>query len=123
MGVIIFNSSNEEEHLSCNWWNWRPTVELMRSTALLNEEEFDLLSNGYGEFSKEQCTVLIEFFESQVLSDAEDHARFLLSGEKTLEADDFVFHKQDVEKNYSATAVWLRSFVEFLKKSDGISVS
>jgi len=123
MGVIIFNSANEEQYLSCNWWNWRPTVELMRSTSLLDEQGFDLLSSGYGEFSKEQCAVLIKFFESEVLKDAEEDARFLLSGEKTVEVDDFIFHKVEVEKNYSATAAWLHSFVEFLKKSEGISVS
>ncbi|MDX2359920.1 MAG: hypothetical protein QNK23_03870 [Crocinitomicaceae bacterium] len=122
MGVIIFNSQNEEDYVSCNWWNWRPTVELIRKTNLFNTETCDLLSSGFGDISEEQTIIIVKFLE-ELLSDADADSRFLLNTEKTNEPDDFVFHKDDFTKNYSATAPWLRTFVDFLKKSEGIRVS
>lgn len=123
MGVIVFNAGNDDEHLACNWWNWRPTVELMRPTGVLSPEYFDLLSDGFGELGKEQCTIVVQYFEEHVFPGMQADARFLLSGEKTLDPDDYTFHREDFTKNYSATAVWLKQFIDFMKRSEGISVS
>lgn len=125
MGVIISSLKNDDQFISCNWWNWRPTVELIRKMNRLDDEACDLLSNGFGELSREDCTAIVNYLELQVLPDAKPEDRFLLNTEKTSEPDDGTFYRtpEEAEKNYSATVIWLQKFIDFLKNEEGVRVS
>ena len=125
MGVHIHDLSDPNRSIRANWWQWRPTVELIKSFDLFDEERMDVLSNGFGEFSADETQTIISRLEAFISSHLMPGDRLLLDGRVTSVPDDGTFYRTPSEQhqNYSADYVWLVNFVAFCKQCEGIYVS
>lgn len=124
MGVSIDDLRDRNRSVRCNWWNWRPTVELIRSLRLFDDHRLDMLSDGFGELTEAEAKQLAEGLERHVLPGLRPGQRVLLNGIVTEMPDDGTFYRDIAEqhKNYSAHYEWLVKFTEFCKESGGLYV-
>ncbi len=125
VGVSVHDSASPSRYMECNWWSWRPTVEILKASGIQPEYGWERLSDGLGAVDADQTTMIIRFLEGAVLGGVETDARIKLDGSIASVPDDGVFHRPpDHAENYSASAVWLAQFVEFLRScTDGWYVS
>ncbi len=124
MGVTIFHLHDREQVLFASWWQWRSTVELIRSLGLFDNDRLDVLSDGIGEFDASESTVIASHFEQHISPRIQPSQRFLLSGSITDELDDGTFYRNPEEqhKNYSVGRAWLIKFTEFCSSSSGLYI-
>ncbi|SEG67405.1 hypothetical protein SAMN05444920_103869 [Nonomuraea solani] len=103
--------------LHVNAWNWRPTLELLESSGVVDAETAELL--GYNisvDLSGEDAQRIATFLEGHLAAIPAD-GRVLLDGSVTTEPDTFAFHRDDLARNYSATAEWLARFRDFCRSA------
>jgi hypothetical protein len=43
MGVVLIDLQDDDSELPCNWWNWRPTVDILGRAGLLRPEQTELM--------------------------------------------------------------------------------
>jgi hypothetical protein len=55
MGVVIEDLRGGAARLTCSWGQWLPTIELIRSFELIENERLDLLAKGMGELAEEEA--------------------------------------------------------------------
>jgi hypothetical protein len=125
MGFCLVPKDGAVGDVFVNFWNWRPTVNLIGSFNLIDSERVELLQTQCcgAEVSAEEAVQIAERIERDVLAKLPEAGRVLLDLSVTTEPDDYTFHKGDeFPKNYSATAEWLRKFVAFCRSSGGFSV-
>jgi hypothetical protein len=108
----------------CDWWNWRPTVALLRASGLLDDVQLVLLDSGAGEVSEGQARDVARFLEERVFPAVGPDERVLLDGAVIAAPDDGTFRRDPSEllQNYSASGEWLRRFAEFCRECRGFSV-
>ena len=121
MGFIIIDRGNDQNHLFVNFWNWRPTAELISSFGVIPSERASLLQiQTLGTLiTKEEATAIADRLDS-VLSRLTESSRVLLDLQVAEAADNFKFHKDS--RDYSATKDWLLKFQEFCRRCDGFKV-
>src|SRR5262245_37216498 len=125
MGVILADLKREDRSENCNWWNWRPTIELLRQSGLFDAERLELMgSNACAEVSESEARAVAQFLEQQVLPALRPGERVMLDGSVTDVPDDGTFYREPAEqfKNYSASEEWLRRFAAFCRECNGFSV-
>lgn len=121
MGVILEPKTGES--ISCNWWNWRPTLELIRRADLLDDETIERAGyNGAGGIVSAEQAVSIARYIDSFIDELDSGSRVLLDGAVTDKADDFKMHYDEQSKNYSATRPWLDDFRKFCRTSGGFEV-
>src|SRR5690242_3019869 len=98
MGVVISYLHDREQVLFASWWQWRPTVELIRSLGLFDDDRLDLLSDGIGEFDATESVLIASHFAQHILPSIQTSQRFLLSGSITDDPDDGVFYRKPEEQ-------------------------
>jgi hypothetical protein len=125
VGVDISDLRDRSRSLHANWWQWRPTVELIRTLGLFDGERLDHLSNGLGEFTEAEARQLAVTLEQQLLPTLRPGQRVLLDRAVTDVPDDGTFHRapEEQHRNYSADYDWLVRFVAFCKESGGVYMS
>lgn len=125
MSVILVDLGNEEHDEQVNWWNWRPTIELIRSFAVIDDERLEMMGcNGSGvQVSEAEARSIGIRMEREILPNLKSKDRILLDLSVTAEPKDFRLHKdEDWVKNYSATHDWLARFAGFCKTCCGFKV-
>jgi len=125
MGFSLVPKNAAVGDLFVNFWNWRPTVNLIGSFGLIDNERLELLQHSFcgGEVSTEEAVQIADRIEGDVLAKMPQDGRVLLDLSVTTEPDDGTLYKGDESaKNYSATAGWLRQFVAFCRASGGFSL-
>ena len=125
MGFTLFPTDESVEAVSVNFWNWRPTAELIGTFGLIDDERLELIQIQCcgAELSADEAAQIADRIENGVLSTLPPDGRVTLDLSVTTEPDDFTFHRgDDMHKNYSATEKWLRKFVSFCRISGGFSV-
>ncbi len=125
MGFHLVDLGNDEHYVAVNFWNWRPTLELIRSFNIIDDGRLELMGTQCvgAEVTKLEATAIAHRLETDVLPSLPDDGRVLLDSSVTTEPDDGTFyHDDEVEKNYSASRKWLLKFAEFCQLSDGFSV-
>ncbi len=127
MTVLLIPASYEQapdDWLQVNWWNWRPTLELLRAHALLDADTIERMGiNGTG--------IRVTAAEArQIAAFLEEYLRGLGPGDRVLwdlsvtnEPASFEPVREHPEQSYSATATWLRTFRDFCRVADGFEVS
>ena len=112
------------ESLAVNAWNWRPTLELLERSGLLDADTTEML--GYNiavELTGEQARRIAAFLDTY-LATAPAEGRVLLDGSIVTEPDTYEFHRDDLGRNYSATVGWLTRFRDFCRTAtDGFTAS
>jgi hypothetical protein len=124
MGVHIDDLANKQRSIRANWWQWRPTVEILRSFGLFDTERLDTLSNGIGQFSPDELQAIVCKLEMYVATQLRSGTHVLLDGTVTTAPDRGTFYRDPEEQhlNYSADYDWLIEFIAFCKQSSGIYV-
>lgn len=121
MGFILVPRRGED--VCVNAWNWRPTLELLRAAQVLEEEKLDLMgANLYTEVSAEEAQGIARFLDTY-LPGLEPDSRVLYDLTVTREQDTGEIYRDDLTKNYSATASWLTRFRDFCRTSAGFNVA
>ena len=124
MGVVLVDLEQEDKDLCVNWWNWRPTIELIRSFNLVDDEMLERMGgNGCeGELNAEQAQIAGRRLKEEILPRIQPEECVLLDLNTTAEPDDGTMHYDDQFKNYSATRGWLEKFADFCLVSQGFKV-
>ena len=124
MGVRVIDLGREDRSERCDWWNWRPTVALLRASGLLDDVQLALLDMGVGEVGEDQARAVARFLDGRVLPAVGPTERVTLGGAVTAAPDDGTFHRDPAEqsKNYSADGEWLRRFAALCRECRGFSV-
>lgn len=107
-----------------NGWNWRPTLELLRFNHVISDQKAE-------EMGWQCCGIQVDAHDAEriaafldrYLEHLDPQARVFLDGTTTTEPDTFEFYRDDLAKNYSATAQWLRRFRDFCRTSGGFGIS
>jgi hypothetical protein len=124
MGVEIKDLRDPNRSIHANWWQWRPTVELIRSVGLFDDERVGLLSDGFGEFTESETRQFVAALEQQRLPSIQSGQRFLLDRALTEKPEDGMFYRapEEQHKNYSVDNSWLVQFIDFCTGSGGLYV-
>jgi hypothetical protein len=125
MGVSLDDLGHARHSLDCNGWNWRPTIEILRSTGLFDQDRLDHMGyNAGAEVSQEEARAIADFLDRNVLPSLSEGERILLDGSVTGAPDDGTFYRDPAEafKNYAVEAEWLRKFSAFCRECFGFRV-
>ncbi len=121
MGFVLVPEQGET--IFVNAWNWRPTLELLRAHQVLDPEAIEMMGyqGGYPVTAEEakEIAVLLD----RVLAQLGAGDRILHDLTVTDEPDTFEFYRDDLARNYSASAEWLAEFRDFCRAGVGFAVS
>lgn len=117
MSFIIEDLAPDNKHdLQINGWNWRPTVELIRSFGIIASERAELIEiQGLG----------------AAVTEAEAHAigqklrtmLVTLNDEQRVRRDlSITSEPWNPENPYEASVLWLRKFSDFCVKCKGFKI-
>jgi len=111
------------ETIFVNAWNWRPTLELLRAHQILDPESIEMMGyNGGYPVSAEEAQTIAGVLD-RVLAQLGTDDRVLHDLTITAEPDTFEFYRDDLARNYSASAEWLVEFRDFCRAGFGFAVS
>lgn len=114
MGFDLVDIGNAGRILVVNFWNWRPTVEILSQAALLDEERLTVLKKHFSATSitKDEARSIACHLRKKILPTlaVPDQGEYQRSPEE--------FHK-----NYSSTRAWLEAFAEFCEECEGFEFS
>jgi len=126
MGFNITDLGDNTKILSVNFWNWRPTVQLINSFDIIDARRIELMGIQCAGATviESEAHLIGQRMKEYILVKLQKGERVCLDLSVTLEPDDFVFHKDaDAHKNYSATAEWLKQFAVFCSECRGFEVN
>ena len=121
MGFILIDQGNDQNRLFINFWNWRPTAELISSLGVIPPERASQLQiqTAGTLITKEEAIAIAARLDS-VLSRLTENSRVSLDLRVTETTDDLKLHSDS--RDYSASKDWLLKFKEFCRRSDGFKV-
>ncbi len=128
MTFILVPSAGED--LQVNAWTWRPTLELLRTTNVINEDDYERMGTQGcgGRVNAELASRIADIVAHKLigmkpgerlladLSVSAEHKKLIVF-EPNIKVDDI-----DVVNLYSARYEWLESFAEFCRNSGGFDV-
>ena len=126
MGVILGDLTCEDRGLSCNWWNWRPTVELLAQSHIIDADRIERMGfNGGGaEVTADEARRIADYIASEVLPKVRDQNEVKLDGQISDEPSwsGPISQVPATEMLYGATRTWLETFVAFCRECNGFAV-
>jgi hypothetical protein len=126
MSFTLMDLGSESFELRGNVWNWKPTVEIIKSFDIVDEGKLRQMNyNATGaQFSIEEAQTIGERIRDEILPRLKPNKRMLLDLSITDKPDDGTLYRDEDEqwKNYSASYDWLKDFSEFCLKSKGFQV-
>ena len=125
MGVWLHDLGNPENKLKINWWNWRPTIEIIRDFHLIDDLRLEMMGfNGNTIITVEEARVIGKRIQDEVLPKIPQGGRMMLDQSVVYAPDDGTFYREESEnfKNYSASSEWLQKFSAFCLISQGFDV-
>ena len=109
-----------------NVWNWKPTLEIIKSFDIIDESKLRQMSyNATGaKFSLEEAHRIGERIQTEILPKLEPNKRIFADLSITDTPDDGTLHKNGDEqwKNYSTNYNLLKDFSDFCLQSKGFQV-
>jgi hypothetical protein len=98
-----------------NSWNWRPFLALLERHGVLDADTVERLGyNNTVEVTGEEAARIARFLDGY-LPGVPGDGRVLLDGAVTTEPDTFELHRDDLARNYSATAAVLAGLRDFCR--------
>lgn len=126
MSFTLLDLSAEKYEFRANVWNWKPTLEIIKSFDIVDEGKLRQMSYTAtgAQFSDEEANTIGERIRDEVLPKLEPNKRIFADLSITDAPDDKTLYKDEDEqwKNYSADYEWLKEFSEFCLKSKGFQV-
>ena len=122
MGWRMHDLANRENTLKVNAWIWRPTLEILKTLDILDEDRLERMqSNVIVTITPEEAHAIADELESRFLSRMNSDERVRLDLTLTDEPDDIQLHDDDL-KNYGATQDWVQRFVDFCRSCSGFEI-
>ncbi len=116
----------ENFEFSANVWNWKATLEVIKSFDALSEGRLRQMSyNATGvKIDVDEAHMLGSRIRDEVLPRLAPNKRIFADGTITDAPDDGTIYKDDDEqwKNYSVSHDWLKDFSDFCLRSKGFQV-
>lgn len=123
MGIDLDCLEDPELTFSANWWIWRTIVERIEGWNVFSKHRIEMmLCNSFIEISEDDARFIGEMLAEECLPELGPGERLLLGGGKTAEPDDYQFHREDIDKNYSAPRQMLLEFIDFCRRCKGFRV-
>lgn len=125
MGFTIIDLTDEKKGLSVNFWNWHPTVELVRTIGVMDTERIELMHQqcAGAVITEDEARQIARGLQQGVLARLQAGERVRLDLSTTSEPDDGTLHRgADADKNYGATREWLTQFAQFCMECRGFRV-
>jgi hypothetical protein len=120
------DSSSENFEFQANVWNWKTTLEIIKSFDLLSEGKLRQMAyNGTGvKMEKDEAHLIGEKIRDEILPKLEPNKRIFADLSITDAQDDGTLYRDEDEqwKNYSASHDWLKDFSDFCLKSKGFQI-
>jgi len=127
MGFDLTDLADSERIVFVNFWNWRPTVELIRAAGLLDAQRLEGLHQQHcaTRISTDEARAIARHLRDAVLPTLAPESRILLDGNATTEPDDLIFrpNSNELDINYSATYSWLETFAAFCESCGGFELN
>ena len=129
MSFILVDYEDDKHEVKINAWNWRPTLEIIRTFNLFDEEKLEMLGcNGVGaSVTTEEAHEIGQRLRDNILPTLKPGERILhdltITSEPR-EPHDFTrsYPPEESLKIYSARYEWLKTFSEFCLSSKGFKV-
>jgi hypothetical protein len=125
MGFIITDLADDKKALPVNFWNWHPTVELVKSLGVVDSKRIELMHQQCvgTVVTQEEARCIAQGLQRGILARLQAGERVRLDLSTTSEPDDGTLHRGDAaDKNYSATSEWLGRFAQFCSECHGFQV-
>jgi len=126
MSFTLIDLGSEKFEFRANIWNWKPTLEVIKSFDIVDEGKLRQMSYTAtgATFSDEEAHTIGARIRDEILPKLEPNKRIFADLSVTDAPDDGTLHKDEDEqwKNYSASYDWLKDFSEFCLKSKGFQV-
>jgi len=126
MSFTLIDLSSERFEFRANVWNWKPTLEVIKSFDIIDEGKLRQMSHSAmgAQFSDEEAHTIGAKIRDEILPKLEPNKRIFADLSITDAPDDGTLHKEDDEqwKNYSASYDLLKDFSEFCLRSKGFQV-
>lgn len=126
MSFTLLDLGAENFEFSANVWNWRTTLEIIKSFDVLSDGKLRQMEyNATGvKIEKEEAHTIGEKIQSEILPKLAPDKRIFSDLTVTDEPDDGTLYKDEDDqwKNYSANHDWLKDFSDFCLKSKGFQV-
>jgi len=127
MGFDLKDIGDEKRIIFVNFWNWRPTVEVLGRAGLFDEKRLAELHEQFSHtlVTKDEARAIAHYLRDKVLPSLPHTGRILLDGSVTTTPDDGTFYKtpEDSHKNYGATHSWLEKFATFCETCEGFELN
>lgn len=126
MSFTLMDLGSENYEFRANVWNWKPTLEIIRSFDILSDgklRQMEYTATGV-KLEKEDAHLIGEKIRDEILPKLEPDKRMFMNMTITAAPDDGTLYKDQDEqwKNYSVNYEWLKEFSEFCLKSKGFQV-
>lgn len=126
MSFTLMDLSSENYEFRASVWNWKPTLEIIKSFNIVDEGKLRQMSyNATGaKISADEAVIIGEKIRDAILPKLEPNKRMFMDLSITDAPDDgTLFQDEDDKwKNYSVDYEWLKEFSEFCLKSKGFQV-
>jgi len=125
MGFIITDLADGKKTLAVNFWNWHPTVELVRHTGIVDTKRVELMHQPCvgTTITEAEARQIAHGLQHGILANLRAGERVKLDLSTTAEPDDGTMHKgADADQNYGATFEWLTKFALFCSECSGFRV-
>lgn len=126
MSFTLMDLGSENYEFRANVWNWKPTLEIIKSFDILSEGKIKQMNyNATGvKLEREEAHLIGEKIRDEILPRLAPNKRIFADLSITDEPDDGTLHKDndDQWKNYSTNYDWLKEFADFCLKSKGFQV-
>jgi len=126
MSFILMDLGSESFEFRVNVWNWKPTLEIIKSFDIVDEGKLRQMNyNGTGaKFTFEEAHKIGEKIRDEILPLLAPNKRIFSDLSITNVPDDGTFYRDEDErwKNYSTSYDLLKDFAEFCLQSKGFQV-
>ena len=126
MSFTLTDLGSESFEFSANVWNWKATLEIIRSLDIIGEGAMRQMNyNATGvKISMEDAHMIGTRIQQEFLPKLAPNKRIYSDLTITDEPDDMTLHRDGDEqwKNYSVSHDWLKEFTEFCLKSKGFQI-
>jgi len=126
MSFTLMDLGAEGFEFRANVWNWKPTLEIIKSFDILSEGTIRQMNyNATGvKLEKDDAHLVGKKIQEELLPKLEPNKRIFADLSITDAPDDGTLYKDEDEqwKNYSVNYEWLKDFSEFCLKSKGFQV-
>jgi hypothetical protein len=127
MGVILGDLTREAHDMSCNWWNWYPTLAVLAPSGIIDAEQLERMryNGGGAEVTAEEARRIANYIAGKVLSRMQAKDEVKLDGhisDQPRWVGPLAEQPASDECLYGASRMWFEAFIAFCRECGGFAV-